>query len=142
MTKGSMGRLLIGPACLASATSAAAAEPVYFHKANVSRETFVAEFDECNELAGGVRAPKMAVYSPNMVAMAASSFFAPFFEGSMKRGMTNNVLRTCMMDKGYRRVEVSKPERKTLKALTAEARVDRLFALAAAPDPQGKVLPR
>jgi hypothetical protein len=84
----------------------------------------------------------MAVYSPNMVAMAASSFFAPFFERSMQRGLTNNVLRTCMADKGYRRVEVSNSEEKRLRKLKAEERVERLFTLAAAPQPEGKVLPR
>lgn len=135
-------RLVIALVLAASPTAAAAAEPVYFHKANVDRETFVAEFGECNELAGGVRVARMNVYSPNMIAMAASSFFAPFFEGSMRRGLTNNVLRTCMADKGYRRVEVSDAEKKTLKSLAAEARVDRLFTLAAAPEAQGKVLPR
>ncbi len=135
-------RIVLTLALVSLPAAAIAAEPVYFHKANVDRETFVAEFGECNELAGGVRVARMNVYSPNMISMAASSFFAPFFEGSMKRGLTNNVLRTCMTDKGYRRVEVSDAEKKTLKSLAAEARVDRLFTLAAAPEAQGKVLPR
>ena len=122
--------------------AAQAAEPVYFHKTGVERDAFIADFEECNELAGGVRVAPMAVYSPNMVAMAASSFFAPFFERSMHRGLTNNVLRTCMADKGYRRVEVSNSEEKRLRKLNAEERVERLFTLAAAPQPEGKVLPR
>lgn len=137
-----MGRLLIGPACLAYATAAASAPPVYFHKADVDRETFAADFGECNELTGGVRAPRMTVYSPNMYAMAAGSFFAAFFKGAEQRSMENNVLRTCMADKGYRRVEATGGIRKELKSLKLEARVDRLFALAAAPQAQGKVLPR
>ncbi len=129
-------------AALGLSAPAAAAEPVYFHKAGVERQAFVADFGECNELAGGVRVERMNVYSPNMAAAAAASFFAPFFEGSMRRGMTNNVLRTCMADKGYRRVEVSDAEEKSLRKLKQEARVERLFTLATAPEPEGKVLPR
>ena len=127
---------------LGASAPALAAEPVYFHKAGVDRATFASDFEECNELAGGVRVERMNVYSPNMAAMAAASFFAPFFEGSVRRGMTNNVLRVCMADKGYRRVEVSDAEEKSLRKLKAEARVERLFTLATAPEPEGKVLPR
>lgn len=127
---------------LAMPVAANAAEPVYFHKAGVEREIFVADLAECNELAGGVRVERMNVYSPNAVSMAAASFFAPIFEGSMRRGMTNNVLRTCMADKGYRRVEVSDLEEKSLRKLKLDARVERLFTLATATEPEGKVLPR
>lgn len=127
---------------LAVSAPAFGAEPVYFHKAGVERETFVADLTECNELAGGVQVERMHVYSPNAVSMATAAFLAPIFEGSMRRGMTNNVLRTCMADKGYRRVEVSDEEEKSLKKLRIEARVERLFTLATAPEPEGKVLPR
>ncbi len=133
---------LAAVAMLAASAPALAAEPVYFHKAGVELAAFAADFEECNELAGGVRVERMNVYSPDMVTMAAASFFAPFFEGSMRRGMTNNVLRTCMADKGYRRVEVSDAEEKSLRKLEREARVERLFTLATAPQPEGKVLPR
>ena len=136
---------LATPAAFALALSipaAAAAAPVYFHKPNVDRETFVAEFTECDELASGVRAPRYNVYSPNIYAMAANSFFAGFFGSREKRHMTDNVLRTCMTDKGYRRVEASGEVRKELNKLSEQDRVDRLFGLAAAPDPAGKVLPR
>lgn len=131
-------------ACATAGASAPAfaAEPVYFHKAGVERTVFAADFEECNELAGGVRVEHMRVYSPDPIAMAAASFFAPFFESSVRRGMTNNVLRTCMADKGYRRVEVSDDEEKKLKKLEPEARVERLFTLATAPEAEGKVLPR
>lgn len=127
---------------LALPAPATAAEPVYFHKAGIERQAFATDFGECNALAGGVRVERMNVYSPDMVSMAAASFFAPFFEGSMRRGMTNNVLRTCMADKGYRRVEVSDAEEKSLKKMKADARVERLFTLATAPEAEGKVLPR
>jgi hypothetical protein len=127
---------------LAVSPPAHAAEPVYFHKADVEREVFVADFAECNELAGGVRVERTNVYSPNMATMAAASFFAPFFEGSVRRGLTNNVMRTCMLDKGYRRIEVSDAEERSLRRLKTQARVERLFTLATAPQPEGKVLPR
>ena len=135
-------RRLAALAVLTASAPALAAEPVYFHKAGVERPTFVEDFQECNELAGGVRVERMTFYSPNMVTMAAASFFAPFFEGSQRRGMTNSVMRTCMADKGYRRVEISNEEEKKLKKMAVEARVERLFSLSTAPEAEGKVLPR
>ncbi|HEX8443555.1 MAG TPA: hypothetical protein VF631_07895 [Allosphingosinicella sp.] len=122
--------------------TAGAAEPVYFHKAGVDRDTFVADLGECNELAGGVRVERTAYYSPNAISMATAAFIAPILEGSMRRGMQNNVLRTCMADKDYRRIEVSDTEEKSLRKLELQARVERLFTLATAPQPEGKVLPR
>lgn len=133
---------LMATGLLVSAGAASAAKPVYFHKASVDREIFVTDYFDCNELAGAVRAPRYDVYSPNMYAMAAASFFAPFFESSARRGMVNNVLRTCMSDKGYRRVEATADVRKELNRLAEKKRVDRLFLLAASPEPLGKVLPR
>ena len=118
------------------------AKPFYFHKASVDRETFVADYAHCEELAGGVRVERQAVYSPNIYAMAAGSFFAGFFASRERRGMIDNVLRTCMADKGYRRVEATADEWKQLRRLDQKERVDRLFLLAAAPEPAGKVLPR
>ena len=131
-----------GVAALAMPAAAAAAEPVYFHKAGVERETFVTDLGECNELAGGVRVERTPYYSPNAISMATAAFIAPILEGSMRRGMQNNVLRTCMADKGYRRVEVSDTEEKSLRKLELQDRVERLFTLATAPHPEGKVLPR
>lgn len=129
-------------ALIAMSTPALAAEPVYFHKAGVEREAFVADLGECNELAGGVRVERMNTYSPNMTAMAVNSFLAPILEGSMRRGLMNNVMRTCMADKGYLRVEISNEEEKKLRKMAVEARVERLFSLSTAPQVEGKVLPK
>jgi hypothetical protein len=129
-------------AALAIPLQSAGAAPFYFHKASVDREAFVADFSLCQELAGGVRVEPVQVYSPNIYAVAAASFFAPFFASAERRHMANNVLRTCMADKGYRRVEATSETRKELKRLDEKARVDRLFSLASAPAPDGKVLPR
>ena len=117
-------------------------KPFYFHKAEVPREAFVADFSECSELATGVQAPSYQVYSPNMYAAAAGSFFAGFFGSREKRHMMNNVLRTCMADKGYRRVEPTEEVEEALERLKEKERVDHLFELAASPEPKGKVLPR
>ena len=65
-----------------------------------------------------------------------------YFEGSARRGMVNNVLRTCMADKGYRRVEAPPGVRKELNGLDQKEWIDRLFLLAASAEPVGKVLPR
>lgn len=119
------------------------AAPVYFHKPGVAQDIFVADMTECEDLAGAVRSPAQPyVYTPNLYAVAAASFFSGFFGASQRRGLIDNVLRTCMADKGYRRVEASPDTRKMLGTMTKEARVAHLFALAAAPTPAGKVLPR
>jgi hypothetical protein len=122
--------------------TAASAKPIYFHKAAVDRETFVAEYSECGELAGGVRMPRYNVYSPNMVAMAAGSFFAGFFGSRERRGLVENVLRTCMTDKGYRRVEVPPDVKRELDRLKESERLDRLFMLASSATPVGTILPQ
>lgn len=139
-----MGRLRTSIAALALlAPAAALAEPVYFHKPNVERETFEADLSECVELAGGVRTPRpYTPYSPNVYAAAAGAFFAGFMASKQERQMTKNVLRTCMTDKGYRRVEATDEVSDELKKLDKAERAARLFTLAASPEPAGRVLPQ
>lgn len=129
-------------AALLPGSAAHAAKPVYFHKPGVPREAFIADYSECQELAGGVRRPDIFVYSNNMITMAAGNFFAAFFEGDEMRDMQRNVMRTCMADKGYRRVEVTHARYKEVRELKDEAQLQALFDLAAAETPMGKVLPR
>jgi hypothetical protein len=133
----------IAAAILLSLPVAAAAEPVYFHKPNVEREAFEADLSECVELAGGVQVQRQNVpYSPNMYAMAAGAFLAGFMASKEQRHMTRNVLRTCMTDKGYRRVEATDAVSDELKKLDKTERAARLFTLASAPEPAGRVLPQ
>jgi hypothetical protein len=120
----------------------ASAEPVYYHKANVARGAFEADLAGCVELAGGVRVEAQRLYSPNMYAMAAGAFMAGFMASKQRRQMTKNVLRTCMTDLGYRRVEATEQAAQELKKLDDEGRAERLFTLAAASEPAGKVLPQ
>lgn len=127
---------------LVCATSTSRAAPYYFHKTNVDRSIFAAEFSECTELASGVTAPRYNVYMPDNYSMAASYFFAGLFGSMEQRRMIENVMRTCMADKGYRRIEPPKEIKKELDRLSEQERLDRLFALTAAPEPVGKVLPR
>ena len=130
-------------ATLLLAPAAAAAEPVYFHKPNVEREAFEADLSECVELAGGVRTPRQfQPYSPNIYAAAAGAFLAAFMESKAHRQMTKNVLRTCMTDKGYRRVEAADSVSHELRKLDKAERAARLFTLAASPEPAGRVLPQ
>lgn len=125
------------------APSAAAAEPVYFHKANVAREAFEADLSECVELAGGVRVqPQNVPYSPNIYAAAAGAFLAGFMASKERRHMTKNVLRTCMTDKGYRRVRASDSVSDELEKLNRKEREERLFTLASASEPAGRLLPQ
>jgi membrane peptidoglycan carboxypeptidase len=125
------------------APAAAAAEPVYFHKPEVGREAFEADLSECVELAGGVRTPRHYLpYSPNVYAAAAGAFLAGFMAAKEQRHMMKNVLRTCMTDKGYRRVEATDAVSDELRKLDKAERAERLFTLAAAPEPAGQVLPQ
>ncbi len=121
---------------------AASAEPVYFHKPNVEREAFEADLSECVGLAGGVQVQPQYLYSPNLYAAAAGAFLAGFMASKQERQMTKNVLRTCMTDKGYRRVEATKAAADELKGLSKAERAERLFTLAASPEPAGQVLPQ
>jgi hypothetical protein len=125
------------------APAAAAAEPVYFHKPNVARDAFEADLSECVELAGGVRVQRQAVpYTPNIYAAAAGAFLAGFMASKERRQMTKNVLRTCMTEKGYRRVEATDAVSDELKKLDKAGREARLHTLAAAPEPEGRMLPQ
>jgi hypothetical protein len=137
-----IGRCLITSAALLASAGAQAAEPFFFHKAAVEREQFVAEYMECEELASGVARPRQNAYSPNMYAMAIGSIFAGFMASRERRGNVESVLRICMADKGYRRVEVSRLTIRELNKLSPEARVDELFRLAASSEPQGRILPQ
>lgn len=139
-----MGRLRLSiAATLLLAPVAAAAEPVYFHKPNVEREAFEADLSECVELAGGVRRPNHYVpYSPNVYAAAAGAFLAGFMAAKEQRHMMKNVLRTCMTDKGYHRVEATDSVSDELRKLDKAERAARLFTLAAAAEPVGRVLPQ
>ena len=137
-----VGRLLLA-GTLGLAPVAAAAEPVYFHKANVEREAFEADLSECVELAGGVHVQRQDVpYTPNIYAAAAGAFLAGFMASKQHRQMTKNVLRTCMTAKGYRRVEATDAVSDELRKLDKAQRAERLFTLAAAAEPQGRMLPQ
>jgi hypothetical protein len=127
----------------AMAPCAAWAEPVYFHKPSVERQAFEADLSECVALAGGVRVqPQYMPYSPNLYAAAAGAFLAGFMASKAERHMTKNVLRTCMTDKGYRRVEATDAVSDELKKLDKAQRAERLFTLAASPEPAGRLLPQ
>ena len=141
--RANLRRVGIGLVALAASSAAVASQPIYFHKPDVAREQFAADYTHCEELAGGVNAPPpIALYTPDIYSMAAGSFFNGFFRSREKRHMIENVLRTCMADKGYRRVRASKDTVKALNRLPDKERVDRLFELAAAPVAEGEVLPR
>lgn len=115
----------------------------YFHKAAVARDAFTSDIALCNDLAGGARTPAQPyVPTTNAASAAAAAFFSGFFGGRERRGLVENILRTCMTDKGYRRVELPHHIGKALARMDAEARLDALFALASAESPEGAILPR
>jgi hypothetical protein len=129
-------------AMLFLAPTAASAAPIYYHKPQVAREAFEADLSECVQLAGGVRVTPQYIYSPNLYAAAAGAFFAGFMASRERRHMIDNVLRTCMADKGYRRVKAADVVTDSLKKLDSGQRAERLFVLASAAEPAGEVLPQ
>ncbi|TMJ14690.1 MAG: hypothetical protein E6G94_09045 [Alphaproteobacteria bacterium] len=139
-----MRHLILFAAAVALPVSAAAAgEPVYFYKAAVEREAFAGDLAQCLDLAKGVQAPRMDVpYSPNLYAVAVGAFLAGLTRSRERRHMIDNVLRTCMSDKGYRRVEATKALGKELDGLAEKERVERFYTLASAAEPVGEVLPQ
>jgi hypothetical protein len=125
------------------ASPAAAGEPIYFHKAGVEREVFAAELGYCLDLAKGVQAPTTPyVYSPNLIAAGALAFFSGMARSRERRRMIDSVLRTCMTEKGYRRVEATKALGKELGALPEKELTERFYALATQSEPSGEVLPQ
>lgn len=132
-------------ACLvvAMVPRAASARTIYFHKADVSRDTFATDALECESLAAGVQAPStVQPYTSNAYAAGTAAFLSGFMKSRERRGMIENVLRTCMADRGYRRIEASQEDDETIGRLSGPARLERLALLASDSEPQGKVLPR
>ncbi len=126
-----------------SLPTVANARSIYFYKAGVDRATFVAEAQDCESLATGVQAPVIAQpYSANLYAAGAAGFLAGFMRSRERRGLVENVLRTCMADKGYRRVEAAKDVEQSIGKLSGPDRLQRLAVLAAADEPYGRMLPR
>ncbi len=126
---------------LIPAAPSLAAEASYFHKPEVTREVFLADHLECDDLARGVQRPRYDVFSSNIYAAAASSLLSGFMGSRERRANVENVLRICMADKGYRRVRAPKALKVELKELAPADRLERLFILAASSSPEGEVLP-
>jgi hypothetical protein len=138
-----VARCFLAASALLLSSTSALAKAIYFHKQAVGRAAFVADISECNELAGGVRTPQQyRPYSSNLATVAASSFFAGFFGAREKRSIIENVLRTCMADKGYRRVEAPPDLKRKLDQLDEHERLEQLFGLASSATPVGTLLPR
>lgn len=129
-------------AAFALGAGPAFAEPYYFHQPGIDRDSYAADVTHCRELAGmGEVAIAPVPYSANIYATMATAFLSGFLRGGQERRHQANIERICMADKGYARVSIDKAALKRIRALeNDEARMDALFALAAAPQLQGKEL--
>jgi hypothetical protein len=121
--------------------AASAGEPYYFNRAGVTRDVYVADVNECAELAGGVRVARQYVYTPNLYAAAAAGLFSGLMQGAERRRLHAAVERICMADKGYRRLTIDKAALKSIRELEEGPRLDRLFDLASSSTPLGPELP-
>lgn len=134
-------RLTLSFFASAWAAPSLAGENTYFHKPEVTREAFLLDHLECDDLASGVQRPRSNVYTSDVYAAAAASLLSGLINSRERQANVENVLRTCMADKGYRRVRAPKNLRSELKGITHEERIERLFVLATSADPRGEVLP-
>jgi hypothetical protein len=89
-----------------------------------------------------VARPQYIVTSPNIIAAAAGSFFAGLLGASEQRGLMRNVLRTCMADKGYRRVRMSKASENRIRQIKGAEKDEAVYELASASEVEGEILPQ
>lgn len=126
-----------------------AREYYYFNKANVSREQYVADRDECDRLAGGAgfQGPSGAYVPPNpnlttsqnAAVAGLTGLFAGLMRGGEVRRLQRAVERTCMADKGYGRYRADKSVVAAIQKLkSVELQVERYFALATSAQPIGE----
>lgn len=123
-------------------STAWAAEPYYFHKPAIDRAAFDSDIGACAELAGGVRVDSSSPYSSNIYANAAGAFFSGMMASRTRRALVDSIVRTCMVDKGYKRYAMTADQRREIGGLEGVARMERLYELAAAAEPTGKELPQ
>lgn len=120
---------LLGAVLLALPSVAFAAEGeedekfFFFHNATITRDQALADWDECRELAGVVRAPPAGyIYTPNaggaagLAGAAAAGFMQGIIQGQQRRRMIDAAIRKCMNVKGYTRYSMTKDEAKLLYA--------------------------
>ena len=133
-------------------TPAMARDHYYFSKPGVSRDSYVEEVSECSELAGGVSyrrihsGPVFVTYQ-NTTAGTVGAGLGLILGGILAssearraaRRVHEVVERTCMADKGYRRMKVDKAFLRDVEAIKDErARIDRFFDFASAEHPAGQ----
>jgi hypothetical protein len=134
-------------ALLAAAAPAMAADEegdpdnFFFHKPGVSKETAVADFEECRELASAVEPPRgPSVYTPTVAGAAAAGLVQGFIRGGQRRHMGEAALRKCFQVKGYGRYEMTKEEAKQLYSGGWKAMKEKLAARASGPAPSQPAL--
>jgi hypothetical protein len=95
----------------------------FFNNPAISREQALADWDECRDLAGVVRAPPSGyIYTPNvggaagLAGAAAAGLMQGLMEGAQRRRMIDAAVRKCMNVKGYTRHSMTKEEAKALYA--------------------------
>ena len=121
----------------------------YFHKANISQETYRADRLECERLMGGAKVRSASGgYVPsngnltagqNYAVVAITSLFSGMMKSAERRRTMNAVERTCMADKGYDRFSVPDEIAEEIEDVPdPEQRLARYFAMAATPKPVGE----
>lgn len=141
------------------AAPAYAAGSYYFNKPGISREIYVADVSECRELAGDPinkhKNDNKNVYVNNekvftvrhqnttagYVGLGITDAVIVALISGESRKLKRVVERTCMADKGYRRMQLDDSAVREIKMINNDReRADKFFSLAASENPLGKEL--
>ena len=115
----------------------------YFHKSDITPETFVGDFEYCGEYAARVQPPKAGyVYTPNLAAAGAAGFMQGIMKSGQRRMMIRAVQRKCMGMKGYTRYFMEEDRLDELWDGGWKDAKERVAALGSGPVPEDRVLPQ
>lgn len=129
--------ILSGAGLLLGAVPAQAAEPYFYHKQDVAREVFESDVEACLGLSSGKGAQvgPGVVVPANPYGAAIGGFLGGMMKARERRQMRDNIMATCMLDRGYRRQPMSDTVAKEFGKLDEAGRMNRWFALASGPAP-------
>jgi hypothetical protein len=113
----------------------------YFHKAGVSKEAALADWEECRDLASAVEPPRgPSLYTPTVAGAAAAGLVQGFIRGGQRRRMGDAAFRKCFQVKGYGRYGIPKEEGKLLYSGDWKVMREKLADKASGPAPSQPVL--
>ncbi len=113
----------------------------FFHKPGVARDSALADWEECRDLASAVEPPRgPSVYTPTVAGAAAAGLVQGFIRGGQRRRMADAAFRKCFQVKGYGRYGMTKEEGKLVYSGSWKAMREKLADKATGPAPSQPAL--